>query len=282
MNKNRLSLSRRSTFDIRNSKGFTLIELLVVIAIIALLAALLLPVLSRAKSSAQGAKCLNNIRQLMLAWTMYSDNSNGQLPSNADGQDGMGVFTNWVAGTMSRSQDATNTALLTDPGQSALASYIPTAAIYKCPGDKSRFVRSVSMNCRLNPTRIEGQPAFTEGGNAKYETFIRIQQIQKPADIFVILDERSDSINDGFFGVDMSNTGTRDGSGSPNPYWIVDYPADYHNGAANISFADGHVERHRWLEATTLVPLGSAHPGSHTSPTDHDVKWLQEHCTYLK
>jgi prepilin-type processing-associated H-X9-DG protein len=72
------------------------------------------------------------------------------------------------------------------------------------------------------------------------------------------LDERSDSINDGFFGVDMSNTGTRDGSGAPNPYWLIDYPADYHNGAANVSFADGHVERHRWLEPTTLVPLGPA------------------------
>ena len=267
--------------DIARS-GFTLIELLVVIAVIAILASLILPVLNRAKGSAQGAQCLSNNRQLILAWNLYSDNSNGQLPNNADGQDGRGVFTNWVAGTMSMARDATNTALLTDPAQSSLAPYIPAAAIYKCPGDKSRFVRSVSMNCRMNPTRIQGTPAFTEGGNAKYETFLKLQQIQNPATIFVILDERSDSINDGFFGIDMSNTGTRDGKGAANPYWIVDYPASYHNLGGNLSFADGHVERHRWVEPTTLVGLGRAHPGSHTSSTDRDVQWLQQHCTYLK
>ncbi len=262
--------------------AFTLLELLVTIAIIGILAALMLPGLSRAKGAAQGAQCASNLRQLSLAWHLYADDSNGQLPCNADGQDGLGVFTNWVAGTMSRATDATNTALLVDPAQSALGRYISTAAIYKCPGDRSRFVRSVSMNCRINPTRIHGTPAFTAGGNARYEDFHRLGQIAKPAGILVILDERSDSINDGYFGVDMSNTGTRDGVGSSNPYWIIDYPASYHNGGAEVVFADGHAAAHRWLEATTLVPLGKARPGSHTSPTDRDVQWLQDHCTYLR
>ena len=264
------------------TRGLTLLELLVTIAVIAILAALLLPALGRAKAVAQGATCASNLRQLLHAWYMYSDDSRGELPSNADGQDGMGVFTNWVAGTMSRPTDATNTALLVAPQQSALAPYLPAPGVYKCPGDRSRFVRSVSMNCRLNPTRIHGTPAFTAGGNSRYATFRRSQEIAQPAGIFVFLDERSDSINDGYFGVDMSNTGTRDGTGSSDPYWIIDYPADYHNGAAEISFADGHVEAHRWLEPTTLIPLGGAKPGSHTSPTDRDVHWLQDHCTYLR
>jgi prepilin-type N-terminal cleavage/methylation domain-containing protein/prepilin-type processing-associated H-X9-DG protein len=262
--------------------AFTLLELLVTIAVIGILAALILPALGRAKASAQGTECASNLRQLFHAWFMYSQDSNDELPANADGQDGMGVFTNWVAGTMSRATDATNTALLVDPAQSALARYLPTPGVYKCPGDHSRFVRSMSMNCRMNPTRIRGTPAFTAGGNARYETFRRAQDIARPAEVFVFLDERSDSINDGYFGVDMSNTGTRDGNGPSNPYWIIDYPADYHNGAAEVSFADGHVEAHRWLEPTTLVPLGRAKPGSHTSPTDRDVKWLQDHCTYLQ
>lgn len=265
---------------LESAAAFTLIELLVTIAIIGILTSLLLPSLNRGKAAAQGVQCRNNVRQLLQAWHMYCDDNNGQLPCNADGQDGMGVFTNWVAGTMSRGPDATNSNLLLDPQQSAFARYMPVATIYKCPGDRSRFVRSVAMNCRMNPTRIKGTPAFTAGANTKYETFRKAHQIARPADIFVLLDERSDSINDGFFGIDMSNTGTRDGNGMPSPYWIIDYPASYHNRSGQIAFADGHAEAHRWLEPTTLVGLGRATPGSRTSSTDRDVKWLQEHCTY--
>lgn len=261
--------------------AFTLIELLVVMAVIGILAALLLAALNRAKASAQGAQCASNIRQLILAWKMYCDDSNGELPCNSDGQNGMGFFTNWVAGTMSSPQDATNSLMLVDPQQSALARYVTVPEIYKCPGDGSSFVRSVSMNCRMNPTRLQGPPAFTQGGDSPYETFTKIDQIRTPSEIFVILDERSDTINDGLFGVDMSNTGTLDGSGVSDPYWMIDYPASYHNESGRLSFADGHVEAHRWLEPTTLVPLGQAH-STHTSATDRDAQWLQGHCTYLQ
>jgi prepilin-type processing-associated H-X9-DG protein/prepilin-type N-terminal cleavage/methylation domain-containing protein len=262
--------------------AFTLLELLVTISIIAILATLLLSAASRAKGTAQGAGCANNVRQLVQAWTMYSDDSHGQLPSNADGQDGRGVFTNWVAGTMSEATEAMNAAILIDRQQSALAAYISAPSVYKCPGDRSRFVRSFSMNCRMNPTRIRGTPAFTAGGNSLYQTFRQFQDIANPSEVFVLLDERSDSINDGFFGVDMSNTGTRDGTGPSNPYWMVDYPASYHSGRGQVAFADGHVEAHRWLEPETLVRLGRARPGSRMSPTNRDVKWIQDHCTYQR
>ena len=122
-------------------RAFTLIELLVVIAIIAILAALLLPVLGRSKATAQGAQCTSNHRQLVLAWSMYCHDSDDQIP----------VLENWVAGNMTDPFDATNASLLVDPQLSALARYVSSPVIYKCPGDRSDFVRSVSMNNRMNP-----------------------------------------------------------------------------------------------------------------------------------
>lgn len=262
-------------------RGFTLLELLVVITTIAVIASLLLPALSRARGSAQGAICAGNMRQLAQGWLMYSDDNGDQLTSNSDGQDGNGVFTNWVAGTMSSKKDRTNSVLLVSSQLSALARYISVPGLYKCPGDNGLFVRSVSMNGRLNPTRTGGTPAFTRGGgNDRYATFRRANDIRTPDAIFVVLDERSDSINDGYFGVDMSNTGTLNGSGPSNPYWIIDYPASYHAGSGRVSFADGHVETHQWLEPNTLASLGRARPGSRSSSTDRDIKWIQDHCTF--
>ena len=250
-----------------SGRAFTLIELLVVIAIIGILAALLLPVLNRSKVSAQGAQCANNHRQLVLAWSLYADDSRGQLCS----------LTNWVAGNMTDQDDATNASLLVDPMQSLFARYgITTPALYKRPGDRSAFVRSVSMNNRLNPDATY----WVAGGGTNYAVFTSSRQIQVPARIYVILDERSDTINDRSFCVDMSNTGNADGNGTSNPYWLVDYPADYHNESGRFSFADGHVEGRRWFGPALLSPLGQAHDPSYTSATDREVKWLQDHCTY--
>ena len=251
-----------------NERAFTLVELLVVIAIIGILAALLLPVLSRSKITAQGAQCTSNHRQLVLAWIMYCHDNDDQIP----------VLENWVAGNMSNPSDATNASLLVDSQQSALARYVTVSGIYKCPGDRSVFVRSVSMNNRMNPT-LPG--LWLHGGGDKYEIFGKSQQIRTPSAIYVILDERSDTINDSSLCVDMSNTGDANGTGTSNPYWLIDYPAGYHNGAGRFSFADGPVDGKRWLETTTLVPLGQAH-AVHTSATDRDAQWLQNHCTYLK
>jgi prepilin-type N-terminal cleavage/methylation domain-containing protein/prepilin-type processing-associated H-X9-DG protein len=248
--------------------AFTLVELLVVIAIIAILAALLLPVLSRSKIAAQGAQCTNNHRQLVLAWSMSAHDNNDRLP----------VVDHWVAGDMGDPFDATNTSLLADSSQSPLARYGIEPAIYKCPSDRSVLVRSVSMNNRLNP-RLPG--FWLHGGGDAYQIFTRLQQIRKPVEIYVTTDERSDTINDSSLCVDMSNTGSDDGIGASNPYWMADYPAGYHNGTGRFSFADGHVECHRWLEPYILVPLGQAHV-THTAATDRDAQWLQGHCTYLE
>lgn len=247
--------------------AFTLVELLVVIAIVGILAALLLPVLGRTKASAQATQCLNNHRQLVVAWTLYADENHGRLVS----------LTNWVAGDVSKPQEATNLLLLLDPRQALFARYITTPAIYKCPADPSPFVRSVSMNNRLNPNA----PYWIADAGARFEVFTTSQQIRNPAQVYVTLDESSDTINDRSFCVDMSNTGNLLGIGANNPYWMIDYPGACHNGSDCFSFADGHTEKHRWLEPPTLVPLGQAEGVTHTSSTDRDVKWLQEHCTSL-
>ncbi len=249
-------------------RAFTLLELLVVIAIIGLLAALLLPVLGRAKGSARGTQCSNDHHQLVLAWTMYSEDNHGYLV----------LLTNWVAGDMTNPQEATNTALLVNRQAALFARYISTPTVYKCPADSSTFVRSVSMNNRLNPNNSY----WVAGRGLLFEIFTASQQFRNPAQIYVTVDERSDTINDRSFCVDMSNTGNMDGKGADHPYWMIDFPANYHNGAGRFSFADGHVETHRWLEPTTLIPLGQAESGTYTSATDRDVKWLQEHCTVLK
>jgi prepilin-type N-terminal cleavage/methylation domain-containing protein len=218
------------TEDREALSAFTLLELLVVIAIIGILAALLLPVLGRAKASAQATQCMNNHRQIVLAWSMYCDEHSGRLCS----------LTNWVVGDMSQPGEATNALLLVDPRQSLFARYITIPAIYKCPSDPTAFVRSVSMNNRLNPNA----PYWIAGGGTRFEVFTTSQQIRTPAQIYVTLDESGDTINDRSFCVDMSNTGNLLGVGANNPYWMIDYPGAYHNGADQFSFADGHTETH--------------------------------------
>jgi len=261
--------------------GFTLLELLVTIAIIAVLISLLLPALSAAKARSWQTQCLSNNRQIILAWTMYTHDNDGSIPPNVNGLWGKGVWTNWVAGTMFNQVDATNSALLVDQSQSMIARYIDNPKLFKCPGDKSRFVRSFAMNHRLNPVSDDGPPVFTEGFGTNWMTFRKVDEIRNPSDIFVTIDERSDSINDAYFVVDVTNTGSVDGTGPVNPYMIIDYPANYHSGST-LSFADGHSEVHKWLEPTTMPPLGQARPRIHTTSTDRDLQWLQAHSTYRK
>ena len=285
--------------------GFSLIELLVVVAIIAILAAMLLPVLSRAKAKAQGTGCLNNLHQMTLARTMYAHDHDDAVPLNL-GDRAQEDWESWVRGILSLDRGINHPVAVPEHStnrlfleSSVLRDYLGTASLglWRCPSDKStrtfpgnRYdrVRSFSMNCFLGTLR-----AATDrlGVPEAYRPWLprmigRMSHIRNPApaQFFVFLDEREDSIDTGFFLVYPGGLQSPPGPAEPaNPavYGLTDYPGSYHNGAGNLSFADGHAEPHNWLDPRTRPPLvkDTMLPKSYTdaipSPGNQDVQWLQ-------
>ena len=226
--------------NLKPKAGFTLIELLVVIAIIAILAAMLLPALSRAKQQAMGTECVNNHAQLIRAWTMYAHDFNDGLVYSGntlldDGQLG------WAPDNMGDAT-STNEALLET--NSYFAPYLAkNTGVYHCPADVSTYagvprVRSVSMNGFVGGTS-EGDVGGDESG---YVTFHKMRDIRRPADIYVILDEHPSSINDGLWVPPYI----------PNQW--SDFPASYHLWCGSFNYADGHAALHEWINPSTRVP----------------------------
>lgn len=260
----------------RRIHGFTLIELLVVIAIIAILASMLLPVLSKAKTKTQGIYCLNNLRQITVAWKMYTDDSRGLFPPNEDNQTG-----GWVRGWLdyNNSTDNTNVQFLINPQYARLGPYTKAPAVYKCPADQSRTrgrigdarVRSIAMNQAIGPDMAgTSRPPRGQWLPAPpFKVYIKESDCTEPApvNLWVMVDEHPDSINDGGFGVQMPRTGT-------DTRW-VDVPAKYHNNACGFSFADGHAEIHKWLRPNSIPNVTYVGlSGVLNTPSNPDVLWL--------
>jgi prepilin-type N-terminal cleavage/methylation domain-containing protein/prepilin-type processing-associated H-X9-DG protein len=271
-------------------KGFTLIELLVVIAIIAILAAMLLPALSRAKDKAKGVMCLNNGRQLMIAWRLYADDNNDRVCNNFGRAEiqttvNTGAFANWVNNVMDWTVDPMNY----DPlyiKKGGLNTYLGgNIGVYRCPADNyvspaqrgagaQNRTRSLDMNAFFGLYSNNRSDSTYGGANhthPSYRQFLRISDVPSPSMIWVTLDEQADTINDGYF------TNNPDGSG--NMKWN-DIPAAYHGGACGISFADGHSEMHKWRKPSAIPPVMYVSQDAAKQAADTydpaDFRWLME------
>src|SRR5688572_16467195 len=285
-------LSRRQSINVGNRRsapeGFTLVELLAVLTIIFILVALLLPALAKTKAKGAGINCMNNNRQLLLAWQMYTHaNDDTLLFASADTSDLKTRDATWVNGVMNDDPaNPSNYDIEVDIKKSPLWRYASSASIWKCPADpsgvrvKGRFyprVRSMAMSIWAGGFGGKVPPIL----DPRFRVYLKMSDVidPGPAGTWLLLDQRHNSINWGNYFTAMDGWPDK-----PQQFcFIEDIPASYHHRAAGVSFMDGHAEIRRWRDSRTITFARKPGPNQVIpSPHNQDIRWLQERATRRK
>ena len=277
--------------------GFTLIELLVVIAIIAILMAILMPALSVAKKIATGAVCVGNHRNLLAGWIMYADDNDGLLIDNRACYDDWAndYRTPWVH----RPKDAAGNNLLDNPAPTTITDhdrfrgiqagtlwkYVKDVDAYHCPGDNRRNTRKPPRDCWRSYS-ISYAFGHVPTGSHGYRLYRRMSEVKNAALYYVFVEEEHNGSrygeNEGGWHLRLNDG--QNNLNNPGSWTFYDPLASYHNKSSTFGFADGHADRHKWLDKRTIETLreNADNPASHSGmylncPGNEDLKWLIEH-----
>ncbi len=242
---------------------------------------MLLPALGKAKEKAQGIKCLNNTKQLMIAWRMYADDNTDRVVNNfgvvnTTAEVTGRTYRNWVNNVMSWDNNQMNTNV--DLVKNGIMNiYLAgNIGVYKCPSDSflsgvqrslawTGRTRSLAMNAFFGAYDPAAKPSGVNNFFPDYRQWLKLATVPRPANYWVVLDEHPDSVNDGYF---LNNPATV-------PSQWGDYPAAYHNGAGGLAFADGHSEVKKWKQPVVKVNYSWGPPGFN-SAGQGDYRWLME------
>ncbi len=261
----------------QSSSAFTLVELLVVIAMITILAAMLLPALASGKQRAKRIQCLNNQRQMAMTWVLYAGDNNDWLASNGQCNPESTANKLWVQGAFVHTGANTNVDFMLNPQYALFANYIKSGATYLCPTDRDTVKVNNITYPKLRSYALNAYMGWTGTWDSRmspsYAVFQRYNRIsaKMPQGIFLFMDVQPDSICWPYFGVEMQTD------------VFFNFPGASHSRGTIISYSDGHVDWHRWLDARTInANSPDYHLHNDASPGNVDIAWMRARTTVLK